>query len=335
MNGTDNAKGNPSWNQSPSEFDKSIVKRQSPQLCGEPSGNRADYDLELHIGSVFVVLFVSASACAFPLIATKVPRLRVPKRFLFFIRHFGTGVLLATAFAHLFPTAFQSLLDPCLGDFFTVDYPALPGVIALAAVFVVTVIEQVFSPGRHCMTVTASETNTAVSMDEMRTPPPPQERSTAAPLYGRKKLGRTDSTGQHLARMTSQSAEHDRIERGNPESSHPEDDAIAKDPKIASDEEPEQPTKLTDPELAGSEPEATPDQKRQKLLLQCILLEVGILFHSVFIGMALAVATGSDFIVLLLAIVFHQTFEGVSNSAIKPVTYWHGPFIVLVLSELC
>ncbi len=51
-------------------------------------------------------------------------------------------------------------------------------------------------------------------------------------------------------------------------------------------------------------------QQQKKLLLQCLLLEAGILFHSVFIGMALSVSTGSHFLVLLVAISFHQTFEG-------------------------
>lgn len=50
----------------------------------------------------------------------------------------------------------------------------------------------------------------------------------------------------------------------------------------------------------------------QRLVLQCLLLEAGILFHSIFIGMALSVSTGPAFIVLLIAISFHQTFEGLA-----------------------
>lgn len=53
-----------------------------------------------------------------------------------------------------------------------------------------------------------------------------------------------------------------------------------------------------------------PIQNPQRQLLQCLLLEAGILFHSIFIGMALSVATGTSFVVLLIAISFHQTFEG-------------------------
>ena len=60
------------------------------------------------------------------------------------------------------------------------------------------------------------------------------------------------------------------------------------------------------PEEAAEMSEA----QHKKQLLQCLLLEAGILFHSVFIGMALSVATGTSFIVLLVAISFHQTFEG-------------------------
>lgn len=62
-------------------------------------------------------------------------------------------------------------------------------------------------------------------------------------------------------------------------------------------------------------------QQQQKMLLQCLLLEAGILFHSVFIGMAVSVATGTSFIVLLVAISFHQTFEGLAlGSRIAAIT---------------
>lgn len=56
----------------------------------------------------------------------------------------------------------------------------------------------------------------------------------------------------------------------------------------------------------------TPREETQKKLLQCLLLEAGILFHSIFIGMAISVATGTPFIVFLIAIAFHQSFEGIA-----------------------
>lgn len=62
-------------------------------------------------------------------------------------------------------------------------------------------------------------------------------------------------------------------------------------------------------------------QQQQRALLQCLLLEAGILFHSIFIGMAVSVASGTPFIVLLIAISFHQTFEGLAlGSRIAGIT---------------
>ena len=57
------------------------------------------------------------------------------------------------------------------------------------------------------------------------------------------------------------------------------------------------------------------EENPQKLFIQCLLLEAGILFHSIFIGMAVSVATGTQFVVLLVAICFHQTFEGFALGA--------------------
>jgi zinc transporter ZupT len=78
------------------------------------------------------------------------------------------------------------------------------------------------------------------------------------------------------------------------------------------------------PAIAEQTPEMT-DAQHKKQLLQCLLLEAGILFHSVFIGMALSVATGTSFIVLLVAISFHQTFEGFAlGSRISAVRFPSG-----------
>jgi zinc transporter ZupT len=60
----------------------------------------------------------------------------------------------------------------------------------------------------------------------------------------------------------------------------------------------------------GNQIQSPEEQKRR--MLQCLLLEAGILFHSVFIGMAISVATGPAFIVFLIAISFHQSFEGMA-----------------------
>src|ERR1700753_3900390 len=56
----------------------------------------------------------------------------------FFCKHFGTGVLIATAFAHLAPTAFLSFHEV---NAINKTYMAAPGVIALAGVLIMLALE--------------------------------------------------------------------------------------------------------------------------------------------------------------------------------------------------
>ncbi|EGP90848.1 uncharacterized protein MYCGRDRAFT_88667 [Zymoseptoria tritici IPO323] len=249
------------------------------------------YNLPLHIGGLFIILTVSATACTLPLIALRVPFLRIPSSALFAFRHFGTGVLIATAFVHLFPTAFINLTDPCLPEFFTETYPAFAGAVALAAVFVITIVEMVFSPGRSlCSGPSQGEVGAleAAVVGDVRSAEVDEDEITPAqttPQFGRTRSGRTHRRPSLLP--TNQTSTYE--PKANDEAIRPSSDS-----------------------LTSSLHKPSPEQARQKLILQATLLELGILFHSLFIGMALAVATGHDQIVLLIAITFHQTFEGLA-----------------------
>lgn len=277
-------------------------------------GAQPDYDLPFHVGGLFIILFVSSTACAFPILVIKFPRLRIPASFLFSAKHFGTGVLIATAFVHLLPTAFLSLSDPCLSSFWTDDYPAAPGAIMLASIFFVTIIEMVFSPGRHCCggnegvkgvardTVQEKENEVRTALDvqaQMRRTysegsMPDQVRSMG------NLRGRVTSISRTLSQYRAENQRLDAIESAGEE-------GPAKDGRKASNE-----SAIEDPEASQLSFQMTPEQAHKKAVLQCFLLEMGILFHSIFIGMSLAVAIGNDFVVLLIAIIFHQTFEGLA-----------------------
>lgn len=51
------------------------------------------------------------------------------------------------------------------------------------------------------------------------------------------------------------------------------------------------------------------------------ILEFGVVFHSIFIGLTLAVA-GAEFNTLFVVLVFHQTFEGLGLGSRLAVTPW-------------
>ena len=66
------------------------------------------------------------------------------------------------------------------------------------------------------------------------------------------------------------------------------------------------PSHQTDPEARRLAAEEYAAQ-----LTGIFILEFGVIFHSVFIGLTLAVS-GSEFIVLYIVLVFHQSFEGLA-----------------------
>ncbi|EER36652.1 plasma membrane zinc ion transporter [Histoplasma capsulatum H143] len=253
--------------------------------CSNNPATESEYNTPLHVGSLLIILFISSLACSFPLMSIKFSFLRIPSWFLFLVRHFGTGVLIATAFVHLLPTAFGSLNDPCLSRFWTHDYQPIPGAIAMAALFLVTVVEMVFSPGRHCCG-NAGNTNiyTKGGMEDGRGSC--AARSDFEQDNRLEKL-KTDATGVNalmrrerpLSGNSSSLGQMERmqtVDRGEPPMME-NGKTVTDDNKVLSDDD-------------ESSIQLTPEQRHKKAVLQCMLLEMGILFHSVFIGMALAVS---------------------------------------------
>jgi zinc transporter 1/2/3 len=62
------------------------------------AGNDYNGNLGARISSVFVILFISSAVTYFPVLATRVTRLRIPLYVYLFARYFGTGVIIATGF---------------------------------------------------------------------------------------------------------------------------------------------------------------------------------------------------------------------------------------------
>ncbi|KAL1841548.1 hypothetical protein VTJ49DRAFT_6921 [Mycothermus thermophilus] len=266
-----------------------------------------EYNMPLHVGALVIILAVSSLACAVPMLAAKFPFMRIPEPFFFAVRHFGTGVLLATAFVHLLPTAFISLGDPCLSNFWTTDYPAMPGAIALVGIFVVSVIEMVFSPARHTIPRDSLAGNARATSEG--------SGHGTVPRHGH--AVRSSISGGHCnnAAVVAAVTRPSGARRSSIITPAPSRGAGGADSATEAEKQPtgsKAELREADETLGAG---LTPEQLHKKSILQCMLLEVGILFHSVFIGMALSVAVGSDFVVLLIAIAFHQTFEGLALGA--------------------
>ncbi|KAK3332152.1 Zinc/iron permease [Cercophora scortea] len=341
--------------------------------CG--SGEEVgDYDLGLHVLGLFLVLFFSIFGAAFPVIAKKVTWVKVPRKVFFICKHFGTGVLIATAFVHLLPTAFGNLMDPCLPDLFTTIYPAMPGVIMMGSMFILFVIEMWLngktgghshggatgydSHSAHGPAATAA----AMTAAAIGLPRPPRYSSDDELEVGDTNYERRMAQKGFEEGMRNQSTD-DLFADGNElaaRSEMPPWFIVFYEQYVRQRLELVNMIKATSP--ARTEVSASRDEKTgsvvvtsapaydspyidvetglgvdplvfKKMSLNITLLEGGILFHSVFVGMTVSI-TIQGFIVLLVAILFHQMFEGLGlGSRIAAVPYPKGsirPWVLVV-----
>ncbi|KAB5549607.1 Zinc/iron permease [Coniochaeta sp. 2T2.1] len=330
-----------SWSDVPTEALRVELSRradgQAKPECG--SGERGSYDTAIHVFALFLILVLSCLACAFPLLSRRNTTGRRQRYIIFLCQHFGTGVLLATAFVHLLPTAFTSLTDPCLPYVFSEGYRPLAGLIAMVSALIVVAMESYLTtrgaghshshhhifddsdedevtttqlythPESFGVRRTSSQRPTDIALEDLETQ---GLVAGASPLPGSTPTVERQNGG----------ASYSRVEQGvDKELEEPRESLdleldlheldAGQSSRLTGESDQTKQTSLANGQ--NSEPHAPPNAEEQKrLLLQCLLLEAGILFHSVFIGMALSVATGPTFAVFLIAIAFHQSFEGLA-----------------------
>ncbi|KIV97979.1 hypothetical protein PV10_01674 [Exophiala mesophila] len=323
--------------------------------CGGRAFDPDSYDFPLHLGAIFIVFFASTAGAGFPVISKKVKWLRIPPRLFFSCKHFGTGVLIATAFVHLVPTAFASLNDPCLPDILVEDYPAMPGVIMMFSLFCLFTIEMYLKAkvGGHSHggpTGQAKRTThdhstehshgqkSSVSTTTTALPPYDSQRSNVEynNLYREKPFERFNSGHE----------EEPEMERDSYGSEMPPWFQVFYSQYVRQREEMQEMISVLAKSTAGlGAPTPSVSQAEgsikgfselddnleagndidsaqfKKMNLNITLLEAGILFHSIFVGMTISITT-NGFIALLVAIIFHQFFEGLGlGSRIAEVPY--------------
>ncbi|PWZ02053.1 Zip-domain-containing protein [Testicularia cyperi] len=104
----------------------------------------ASYDLPLHIGAVFILLLSSVVGTYSPIALNRngdpsgAGGNRIFAELFFICRHFGTGVILSTAFIHLLSHAMLYFANECVGE---LQYESTAPAIAMAAVWLVFIID--------------------------------------------------------------------------------------------------------------------------------------------------------------------------------------------------
>lgn len=167
-----------------------------------------DYNIPLRVGLLFVILVTSAIGVYAPILLHSVWPTKT-HTLLLVLKQFGTGVILSTAFVHLFTHAQLMFGNSCLGE---LEYEATTAAIVMGGIFLSFLVEYI---GKRIV----------------------------------------------LARM-------------------------ARSPGTVSRLSPE--------------------------TVSVLVLEAGIIFHSILIGITLVVAGDSFFLTLFVVILFHQMFEGIA-----------------------
>jgi solute carrier family 39 (zinc transporter), member 1/2/3 len=177
----------------------------------------------------------------------------------------------------MMPSAFESLSDPCLPDFWIDTYTAAPGAIAMTAAVMIFLVE--FGSTRYLARI-----DRRVAQDSEVTSFDPASSDSIAKLE--------NGHGAHKH-------EYNGVNDGDHFGHH---------------------------HVIPPPPEGHLDRHTEATQkLGVAILEAGIIFHSVFIGLTLAISTGSDFISLFITIIFHrmspfsnpnsnasETFEGLA-----------------------
>ena len=208
----------------------------------------------------------------------------MPEWAFFVAKYFGSGVIIATAFIHLLGPACDALTDPCLTGPIT-KYDWAEG-IALMTIFLLFFIE--------LMAMRSATFSSSGHIHEDEEDDDHRHHNLEIRITRSSSNGQRHTPGEDHLSHTREHIDHD-----GPDS------PIAQEPATH--------TKLDKPS------HEVEDYAAQMTAI--LILEFGVIFHSIFVGLTLAVA-GQEFNTLYIVLVFHQTFEGLGLGSRLAATPW-------------
>lgn len=240
-------------------------------------------NLGLRIASIFIILAAALLGALIPVFLSKSKR--DLHRTFFVCKFIGTGVIIATAWMHLMAPAVEALGNECLVPRLgEYDWAFFIGLFTVLTMFFAEILATHF--GRK---VAARHTVTEqVYLD--------------APVSPDRKIRAGDSDIEDgRERVVCEAGD-------SPVSSH-EQGGYPATPQAHMGHCSAAGAGHEHPDIAGQ-------------LTAIIVLEFGVIFHSVFIGLVLA--TTEDLVVLLIVLVFHQFMEGLGLGSRLATTSWPG-----------
>uniref|UniRef100_A0A453AXA5 Zinc transporter 1 n=1 Tax=Aegilops tauschii subsp. strangulata TaxID=200361 RepID=A0A453AXA5_AEGTS len=242
--------------------------------CGSPESAARDRARArpLKIAAFFSILICGALGCSLPVLGRHVPALRPDGDVFFLVKAFAAGVILATGFIHILPDAFENLTSDCLPAAGPwKDFP-LAGLGAMVGAIGTLVVDTL---------ATGYFTRAHLNKDRAHGSSAAvvdEEKQAAAAAAS--ELARHHDGGEHEGHVHL----HTHATHGH---THGSAALVAA--------------------VGGAEDEK--DTIRHRVISQ--VLELGIVVHSVIIGISLGASQDPETIKpLVIALSFHQMFEG-------------------------
>ncbi|KAI9148036.1 ZIP zinc/iron transporter [Paramyrothecium foliicola] len=256
------------------------------------SGDAVDLSHQgLRIASIFIILVASLFGALMPVFLARQQKMHVPKLTFFICKYVGTGVIIATAWMHLLEPAADNLGDPCLEPQLG-DYP-WAFAIGLMTVMVMFFVEM--------LALRLSDDSDAHDHDHgsaFGSEGHPAKESKTSRLVGNAADGANSEQG--YGSPVHRSASHSLPGRPDDVSYPPGgEDHFAH---------------------AHEHEEGDSYSTLASQLTAIFILEFGVVFHSVFIGLTLG--TTDEVVILLIVLVFHQMFEGLGLGSRLATVPW-------------
>ncbi|KAL8278228.1 hypothetical protein RQP46_009401 [Phenoliferia psychrophenolica] len=214
--------------------------------CGD--GSPYNGNLGLRVGAIFVILSTSMMGTLFPIVMRRVKRVGVPETVYEFVKYFGSGVIIATAWT---------------------EYSWTPA-IAMFSVYCIFIVELIaHRAGAAYLRRQGLKTHDHHNADRS---------DIAHTTHGAHVEERSPATTLSAAEVGGNLSDGDVKPSGDSEHGHHHHDN----------------EHLSESAMAS--------------ILGTAILEFGVIFHSLIIGLTLAVV--DDFATLFVVLVFHQMFEG-------------------------
>lgn len=262
-----------------------LFRRDDDNTAVCPDSNDFNGRTNLRILSIFMILISSGIGAFFPILSSRYSFIRLPNWCFFIAKFFGSGVIVATAFVHLLEPASDALTDDCLTGAIS-EYPWAFG-ICLMSLFLLFLVEII----SHHLMANSLDLNHNQDIGSIKS-----DASTIDDIErGKSDTKQDDEVNKAI--LINETGNKSLIQNINKMNSIPGENHYS---HTADHQEINQ---------IGTPLEEEDKENYASQILAISFLEFGIIFHSVFVGLSLAVS-GDEFITLFIVLIFHQMFEG-------------------------